>query len=558
MGTFAHQVLMACCSVAALGLLPALPAMGDDTVFAQLPRETLVAARVARLEALDDTLKPLAANFGIAFPPLGTLASQVDGVDPAGEAVVGVAAYREGEYLPFVLLPVSDYRALVRAGDGDAGIEVTPLTLSGEELLACQRGKWAMVTNVVDEFALLGRLDAEQVEQVASHVGNELLTVLLTDAGLEEIKAMAERSGVSARQVASRRRVLASRPWNWRNLQEWRERLVLHQDMVQRLHSHCASLLLAIDTNDQLRTRIEAILIPREEVAAREASGGRVPLQLANERTVATAACDWDSPWVEWLVQMHLSSFSNGSDEIGVDYFRGGEFEKFRQTVAVASDQIESLRFLMIAPGNSEPTMSNSALLVTVSDSSEFLVAVNETMVTWNRMIQTARRSIDFVYEIKPLTVDQRVGKRYSIDLPTAFRQDNVPEVREVLADMYGRNGVWAMDVLPLDETHVLVSDLPDKLRDQLMKQWEATAATAAEEPHGGWAIQLHPDVLQDWLNDVRRHNFGENVVGWKPKPLNSTGDIVIGLTTHEKILTIKTEIAGDVVQAFGELVRGE
>lgn len=519
-----------------------------------VPRETLVLARASRLDEFDTSIQPLANNFGFALPALGQVVAQVEGVDPAGEAIVGITEYDTGVYLPFVLLPMSDYRAFVRAGDGDAGMDVTPLTLAGEELLAARRGQWALVTNVVDQFADLGRLDDRKVEQLLGEFADEWLTVAVTEAGLSVLKAISQSGPQSPQQLAHRRRLLSARPMNWRSLDDWQQRVTLEGDLVDQFHSLCSGVVLAIDADANLTTRMRAVFLPRGDVQAESAEFAQLPLELSDERTAATANCAWGSAWVDGLVQLYLSSFSTGSEELGVNYFRAGDFQRFRKSFISMAQPIQSAQFVMIAPASDQPTMSNSALVIQVADAKEFAKALDGVMHNWNRMIETAQRSVDYVFESKPLEIGDLAGQRYFIDLPTAFRDENIPEVRQVLADLYGRNGVWAVDVLPLDSTRVLVSDLPDNLRDTLIANLQS-AQPAAEVVSANWTIRLDPAVLQDWLNDYRRHSYGENVIGWKPKVLESTSQVQIDLTTHAPTLTVTAEIPGDVVKALGKLI---
>lgn len=531
---------------------------GDEpTVFEVLPEGTLVAARVAELAEVDTTVRPLAEKFGLGFPALGQLAAQLEGVDPEGDAVVGLAQGAEGEYLPFVLLPVSDYKAFVRAGDGDPGIEVTPVTLAGEELLASHRGRWALVTNVIEQFDNLGELDSSTARLLAGKLGDELLTIAVTDAGLNELQAMAGAGEESPRQLANRRRILASRPMNWRSLADWRQRLTLHSEMVDQLVTECAAVVLAADADASARVALRLELLPRSPSDIKPPVGSVPAVDLSDQRMVVTADCAWGSPWVDWLLQLHISSFASGSDDVGVDYFRADDFQAFGESVAAASGLVHNARLLMIAPADQQPTMSNSAVVVAVDDAQAFAAAFEEVIVDWNRMVERSRRNVDFLYEIKPLEVGDRTGKRYAVDLPSAFRQESVPEVREVMDKLYGRNGVWAMDVLPVGDSQVLISDLPDALRDQLLQQLPADQAPATD-PQAGWRVRLNPAVLQDWLNEVKRDNYGDGVIGWTPRPLRSTSQVDIQVTTHEPVLRVETEIPADVVTALAALVRGE
>ena len=135
------SILVLSCALALPSVAGQGWAAGSTRALEWVPRETLVLARASRLDAFDSDIQPLASNFGLPLPAFGQLVTQIEGIDPAGEVIIGITEYDTGVYLPFVLLPVSDYRAFVRAGDGDPGIEVTLLTLAGEELLAAKRGQ---------------------------------------------------------------------------------------------------------------------------------------------------------------------------------------------------------------------------------------------------------------------------------------------------------------------------------------------------------------------------------------------------------------------------------
>jgi len=102
----------------------------------------------------------------------------------------------------------------------------------------------------------------------------------------------------------------------------------------------------------------------------------------------------------------------------------------------------------------------------------------------------------------------------------------------------------------------VLVSDLPDAQRDRLAEQLAGGMATDASAT-ADWQLELDPAALQDWLNKSRQISYGDNVVGWHPRPLECSGTVRLKVTTHRgSTLTARAEVPGDVVRALGLLLR--
>lgn len=537
-------------------------AQASQPVLAELPRETLGAVRLARIDAVDSTLLPLAKSFGVQLPSLGALASGFQGIDPSGEVVLGLVRLAKEEYVPFVLLPIDDYKTFVRAGDGDAGIPFTPITLAGEELLASERGRWALVTNPIEQFDQLGKLDSSVVQQIADMGADELLTAFLTPAGLGELQTMAQSRREAPHRLASRRARMASRSFNWTSLSEWDAQLTLHQAMIARFCKDCQLMAVNVGVGPNQSLAFDIWARAKRAAPAAAKQPHRLPeFTLSNQRTVFVASGSTKSFWAKLAIELSLDNISSGSDAIGVRYFSSTLFAKFRESAVAAFGKVRAAQAMMIAPLQDEPTLSNSALLLEVHDSAEFLKEFDACISDWNTAVERSSRQEDFLFETKPLQVGELAGSRYTIDLPSAVRDPNIPEVREVMARMYGRNGVWAVDVLPVDKKQVLISDLPDKLRDQLIDELESaepSSANANDESSGQWTITLSPATLQDWRNDIKRQSHGEGIIGWKPKSLDCSSDVVVKIEVQKQDLHIEAEIPSDVVMALGELLSGE
>lgn len=549
-------------NTAALGFLVAclsicLPASAE-TVLHTLPRNTVVAVRVSQLDHLDHLVQPLAATFGIDMPAVGDIAADLEGVDMGGDVAVGLLRLGTRNYTPFVLLPVNDYKAFVQAGDGDAGLVYTPLTIAGEELIGSQRGRWALIINPIEDVNDLGRLDEKFASKITDAVNDEtLVTIAVPPQGVSELRRIASSRSEAPYRVASRRRMLANRKMNWTSISDWEERLTLYRAPIIHLCKSCDTMVLSADIGEQQSIEVELHLLSEKPPTIADTQITLPAVEVDGQRHFAIAEGPWNSPWVEMAMKMYVDHASTGSDAVGITYFSTAEFNSLRKTVMKASGMIQSMRALAIAPEKDAPSMSNSALLLEVTNSEEFLGVVDGAMTEWNELVNKSRRNIDFVFESKPLVVGDHSGKRYSIDLPSAFREEDVPEVRQVMDKMYGRNGLMVADVLPVDKTHVLISDLPDALRDGLLKGATDAQTQPVDNP-AGWTLVLDPAAIQDWNNLVQRHVNGENTIGWKPKPLECESNVVVEVTTQSPTLTIRSTIPGDVVQALGKLVRSE
>lgn len=527
-----------------------------ETVYDALPRNTLVAVRISQLEQLDQLVQPLAATFGVDMPAVGDIAASIDGVDVGGDVAIGLMQLGSRSYTPFVLLPVSDYKSFVLAGDGDAGLEYTPLTLAGEELVASQRGRWALVANPQKDKKQFGRIDVATATRIANQASSDnLVTLAITPSGVSELRSIASSRSEAPYRTASRRRSLANRKMNWTSLSDWEQRLTLYKAPLVQLCDRCDLIVMSADVDQQQSVQLAIDLIPKEPQSIAETRLTLPAAEVAGQRHFAIAEGPWNSPWVQMGVQMYVEHFATRSDDVGISYLSPGEFNNLRKSLLRTSDMIHSARALAITPQQGQPSMCNTALLVEVTNAEEFLAAVDDTMTEWNELVNNSRHTNDFVFESKAITVADRQGKRYSVDLPSAFREEDVPEVREAMHKMYGRNGVLVADVVPVDETHVLVSDLTDDLRDRLLSDIRQTEFQPVENP-AGWSFVLDPAALQDWQNQVYEQVIGENAIGWKPKRLECQSKVVVEVSTQSPKLTIRSTIPTDVVQAVGKLFR--
>ena len=541
-----NLLIVLVCSLAARGAWAAEPVSAID----QLPANTMVALRVSRLDKLDTHVQPLAEKFGLPLPGLGQLAASFDGVDAQGELLVGLVQMGDQTMVPYMLLPVTDYKAFVHAGDGDAGIEVTPLTLLGEELMATRRGDWALVTNPLDSLGPFAPINADDASELRQLAGTELVSLLTTRTGVEQLKQLATARSESTYQKANRYRILQRKSPEWTSSAYWQSLVSVYSRAVERCCTNVRLLVVAVDVGDDLSAKVRVELPQASDREMPAPQWSLSSLTLANQRVVVSGEGPWGSPWTSDTVELYLDHFEVSSRDVGINYLRPKEFADYRASVTKVSDQVHGAQLFMIAPAKDQPVMSNSAALLLTDDSKQLIESLDAAVKDWNHMVELSQREVDLYFGAEPLEVGSRTGKRFTLDL--TFGQNDVPDVRTLMAKLYGRNGIWAIDVLPVDDKRVLITDLPDELRSQLLVALDSEQATPTREPQ--WVVTLNPNTLQTWFNDCKRAEFGEEIIGWKPIELECDSNVVFHATTHNTQLTLKADVPADVLKEVAKL----
>lgn len=525
---------------------------------AHVPARSLVALRLDRLDRLQTHAGPLAESFGAVVPDFSTL-GEVDGLDLTGDVAAGLTLIgEEDELLPYLLVPVSDYGAFVSALGGDPDAEETTVTLAGEELLAASRGRWALLLNQTESLSELGQLADEARNRIAQAFGDEQATVVITEAGLQHLVKLAAARELTPEELNRLRRVQHSQRIRWQSLDYWRDWLKVNEPVVLGLQARTEGVLLATDIRDDHGLDLRIALLPSpdpDQQPDRETAA--VPaIGLDGTRPIVMTAGKLDGRWQRELVEIYFDSFANGSDAVGIEQFAPQELADLRKSATTAQQLVQGVSALFVAPAKDEPVLANTAYLLRVTDAGGFLQAAESMVTDWNRAVESSAPEVDVVFDFEQLKIAGRDAIRYSVDLPTAFRVDNIPEVRDVLAKMFGHNGSLVVDLVTIDDRHVLICGLPETLHPSIVEACKA-ATEATPDIDDGWQVEFDPAAWQDWRNSYKRLNFGENVIGWQPKRLESTSRVTIRLAREPHALTATAEVPADVVEAAARLVRG-
>src|SRR5690606_19255447 len=151
-----------------------------------------------------------------------------------------------------------------------------------------------------------------------------------------------------------------------------------------------------------------------------------------------------------------MGRMASEGDELGIAEFPPEEWDAFRQSIHAVVQQISAASIVAVAPQAGEPQLANQATLLELADSAAFLLSAQELTTDWNRLIENAQREVELVFDTEPIDVAGLQGTRLAVDLPMAFKAEQVPEVRKVLTSLFGNTGEMQIDLLPLDAKHVI------------------------------------------------------------------------------------------------------
>lgn len=552
--------------IAGLSVVSSAAAEAEDYL-QQLPSDSVVTLRVATLERMDDQLAALAEQFGVVYPPLGQVVTSLAGIDAGGDAIAGLM-WRQETLVPFALLPVTDYSTFVRAADGDSDADTTLVTLAGEDLVASRRGRWVLLTNLVDgdEPAPLGNLPAKQQSRLAALAADSDYELLVLRGGFDQVLASNSNRRVPSRELAQLRRKVQNGQVQYRDPEYWKAVYRLYRVAFHHLAAKCDGFSLGVSVNEEREVTLKAALLARDEtprVRIGEVGSEAKILNVGGQPTIVSVGGPWGSKWTQLSLDLYVYSFAAGSDAVGIEQFSQPAMARYLKLCKTASDLVEYQSLVIISPTGDRPIMSNSAVLLHTTNAKTFQDSFDRLIDVWNAAVKQSRREAEFVYDkdaddLKGLPPSV-TGTRYSVDLSNAFRMQNVPDVRTMFDKMYGRNGKLVTDVLAIDNRRVLVSDLPDDLRNELVKGLlddSLEPAAAEESGRGEWQVELHPAPLQEWLNRSKLISHGGNIIGWEPKEFASDEKVAIRIQAEPAKLEVSTTLSAELVEALGDLIR--
>jgi hypothetical protein len=523
-----------------------------------LPGRLLAVMVVHNLGECEQVFRRPLQQFGLPSLPVDTFIRGLEGSDPSGPLLLGLAESADGPPTMFLMIPISDFSQFVTGLGGEAEGDSSEIELAGQRLQASDRGNWALVSNVATPLGDERYQPAPSLLRAAApYFADERrgsLSLLVPGDGLARMATAVKESGKTPAEIDRLRRMFRVSDFRWNQPADWQELILVYGPLVESLASHTAGAAVQVQVTVEGNARVDgSLLAPETTGATTGIEATKLPaLKVPDRAAFLTFKGPAKTPWTPMAVELFLGHLASRGDDLGVVEYPPDEWEAFRQSVHSLVGEVSGISVTAVAPAGEEPQLANQAVLLEVDDSQQFLQTAQELTTDWNRLVENSRHEVDLVFDARPLEIEGVSGTRFAVDLPTAFQANQIPEVRNVLTALFGNTGEMQIDVLPLDATHVLVSQFPPELTSKIVT---ALKPLSEGDPAERWNVRFAPQVFQDWQNATFKASFDANIIGWKPRRFESAETITATVTPSSEAARVELELSPEVLEAWAKFL---
>jgi hypothetical protein len=270
----------------------------------------------------------------------------------------------------------------------------------------------------------------------------------------------------------------------------------------------------------------------------------------------------WSVPAVAPYVR-HLA------DDLATNYgipLNDADVGKFRGAVEAAVADVKAFAVLSRPGEGDEGVFTNNLLAVRVSSADDFLKQATEAMRLWNEMLGKAEGPLRLVFESKPITVAERKGTEYSIDMAAAVGAPALPEMRQTMERLFGPGGAFRLQFVKLDEQTVLLAAATEaQVAKAIAVMAQPPAASAATEldaaakllsADADWRVFVSPHGYYAWLKRQMDAVLGPVIGGPVVREFPESPPIGLAGSVHDQILTIELAAPAETLRRTGEYLR--
>ncbi len=593
----------------AIVLLCFAVALGGSPVRAEglldkVPRDSAGFVYLRNLKAVDDKL------FAIVAPSLGTLGSIPIVITPGVvlQVVVGkdVALDTNGDVLIvaagsdqpldrahiYAWLPVADYGRFVQALGGKADEPITVVTISGEDVLCADDGRWAVVVDPTQRKQLEALLTGEpQLPELvaangqwlnAQDVSAAVFPTAATRAALGNwLKADVPQADVPAfdELFGPARSQNGDAPAGelFSQLRRALQRFLLDSPQLSAL---------ALDAD-------AAMLGVRVDAAGNALAGLRMSSQKPSWAQVAATALQPPSGAAASLPDLHPSgeftvsasgflpktllvavvdsalrnAVTGERSEPRPPRLDPQAVERFIRTGGAAAQEVLGVG-LAHAPGGPEVGVyTNQFAVVRVKSADIFSERFAAAMQAWNEVSQKATPPTRVDFQSENVTLAGRRGTRYSLDVAASVGGDDSPDLRRSLERMFGSDRKLNLFVVPFDPSTVLVAEATAEQTTAKLNElggggpanWEAPNVRETNRllPRGAtWRLFVSLGGYTKWRRQELMAMAGDDVFGLPTSGFPAAPPLGLAGGFTDGALWIDAAVPAATIRAAGEYFR--
>jgi hypothetical protein len=179
-------------------------------------------------------------------------------------------------------------------------------------------------------------------------------------------------------------------------------------------------------------------------------------------------------------------------------------------------------------------------------------------MQFWNTMLEKAHGAIRLVFEKKQVTIADKKGTEYSIDMAAAVGAPALPELRQSMEKLFGPGGAFRLQFVNVDEHTVLLAAATTTQAAEAIKVLQRRTAPSTDPPElrdtaellskqAAWRLFVSPSGYNDWLRRQMDAVLGQVIGGPVVRefraspPLGAAGGVDGSLVWTEIAVPIET-----------------
>lgn len=446
-----------------------------------VPQDALGFAVVRNVAATSAKLESLARMFEAPVPaPLALFKLQTgfeEGFDEDGDLLIGLLAPPDefASPSPMALVPVTDYGAFVQSFNGDPSGEISPVTVSDEDVLVARKGEYALFMNPDARERMRQILAAEpapleSVTAMGEWVSTNNGTLVVLPAGARMLVAMAREGLATAR--GEMERSLEGAPVQ-QEVATLRAAFDIYNKMLNFVGDEvtAAALGLAIDGSGNVQFGVRAVA-KEDGALAQIGEIEQVAEPLAGlpaDGYVVAGGGPWPEELSDAMSRFSFDIMKSMPDIYGLQDASDEDMQRLTEAFQDAMRGLTRYAFVLQSGEDKEPIYSNIYTLFDVEDAEQYFAEYKQALSIWNE-IAGAQDAPSFAYEMNEEPVAGKPGMEIVMDFSKAMGMQQLPQAPQVMELMFGEGGKMRAYFAQVDEDTILIGYSPKTVVEKMVE----------------------------------------------------------------------------------------
>lgn len=561
----------------------------------QVPRDALGFVVVRNLAETDAKAGLVLGAAGSRLPgPLALLKSIAGiqaGLDERRDMMV-VLLPSAGDPISFSLalwLPVADYDALVHSLDGDPGRRVGAVTLAGEDLLITRHEDWAVIMDPDqrDRLEMLREAQASSPRQVrdwASWVAANDAAVVVLPSGMKLLLALAQREQLfeplpSAAPAAPHDDLFGpTQPpppiaGSWPAIRQSIRATIAERPELARWAAEAQGIACGLRLDQAGSAVIGAKLsfadgvLPKSADQSVAAEPAQVPQLFSSGEFVVVGGGQVSPRWVVPAVAPYVRQVASDLTNNYAIPVAEDDVARFRTAAERAVGKVRAFAVLTRPGSGNEAVFTNNFLALRVGQAQEFLDIAAECVEIWNEMLGKPDAAMKLVFKSREITVAERKGTEYSIDMAAAVGAPAIPEARASIEKLFGPGALFRLQMVSLDDETVLLAAATEEQVAEVALGMQKPMAAGQNEvelqqalrllsPDRAWYVGVSPHGYTTWLKRQMDAVLGAVIGGPIVPQFPPAPPVAVAGSAEENAIWLEAAVPIETSRAAGQFWR--